>query len=88
MSVLETVLQRWQSETPVFFKKVKKFAIILGTLATALIAANEPSGLGLPEVVLSLCKYVLTACAAMGVTAQLTQKTPPVETPVEETPQG
>lgn len=79
MSLLETVLKRWESETPEFFKGVRKVAVVLATLATALIVANETSGLAVGAEVLSVCKYVLAACAAMGVTAQLTAKTPPTE---------
>lgn len=88
MGLLETFLKRWQSETPGFFKGVQKIALVLATLATGLVVAHETSGLVVWDQVLEVCKYVIAACAAMGVTAQLTAKTPPTDTPVEETPQS
>lgn len=76
MSLLNTILTRWQAETPNFFKGVKKMAITLGSSATAVWVANDTMSLGLHPTVLEVCKYLIAIAAAMGVTAQLTQVDP------------
>lgn len=79
MEIIDTVKQRWLAETPKFFVGVKKLAISLGSSATAIWVTNESMSLNLHETVLEVCKYIITFSAAMGLTAQLTQNTPPVE---------
>lgn len=76
MSLLNTIVSRWKSETPNFFKGVKKLAVSLGTSATAVWLVNDTMSLGLHPNVLEICKYLIAISAAMGVTAQLTQVDP------------
>jgi hypothetical protein len=70
-------LQRWKAEAPEFFKKLRAIAITIGTAATSVWVANSSLGLNLDEMVLSICKYTIAFCAAVGLTSQLTAKNPP-----------
>lgn len=79
MGILKTIKERWCSETPNFFIGVKKLAISVGSSATTVWMTNEAMGLGLHDDILSICKYIIAFSSAMGVTAQLTQVTPPSE---------
>jgi hypothetical protein len=76
MEIIKLIIERWGSETPTFFVGVKKLALSLGSSATAILIANETLSLGLDEPILSLCKYAIAACAAMGMTSQLTMVPP------------
>ena len=73
MVVFQTIKERWKSETPKFFRGVKKTAITLGSSATAVWVTNESMSLELHENILQVCKYIIAASAAMGLTAQLTK---------------
>jgi hypothetical protein len=70
---LQTIKERWKAETPAFFKEVKKISIAIGSSCTAVWVINSSMGLELPEIILSVCKYSIAFCAAMGLTAQLTK---------------
>lgn len=70
------ICERWKSETSAFFVKVKKAAIAVGTSATAVWVANSTMSLDLADPVLSVCKYTIAFCAAVGLTSQLTVKDP------------
>lgn len=73
--MIQETKKRWCSKTPLYFQKIKKIALTLGASATAIWVANDTMSLELPEVFLNICKYLITASAGMGVTAQLTQVT-------------
>jgi hypothetical protein len=76
MELIKLIVDRWNAETPAFFLRIKKLALSLGTSATAILIANETFSLGLDEPILSLCKYSIAVCAAMGMTSQLTMVPP------------
>lgn len=73
METFKKVKQRWMSETPSFFKTIRKVAITLGSSATAIWLTNDTMSLELHPNILEICKYIIAACAAMGLTAQLTR---------------
>jgi hypothetical protein len=73
MGLFTTIKERWSAEEPKFFSGIKNLAIALGTPCTAIWVANSSMGLHLPEIILTVCKYSITACAAMGLTAKLTK---------------
>ncbi len=81
MSILKTIKDRWNSETPKFFRQIRKLVVALGSSATAVWIANSSMGLNLDDIVLIVCKYTITFCAAMGLTAQLTAVDPPENKP-------
>jgi len=76
MELLKTIKERWDAETPLFFVKIKKMALTLGTSATAVLLANQSLSLELDGNILSICKYAIAACVAMGMTSQLTMVPP------------
>ena len=76
MKLIKLIIERWNSETPSFFLGIKKLALTLGTSATAVLIANQSFELGLDEPILSVCKYAIAVCAAMGMTSQLTMVPP------------
>ncbi len=76
MGLLKICIDRWKSETPSFFKGIKKLSMTLGSSATSIWLINESMSLGLHEDVLSICKYLIAVAAAMGVTAQFTKVDP------------
>lgn len=73
MSLLTTVIDRWKSETPKFFKGVKNLSLTLGTAAASVWGINSMMNLELPQIILDVCKYAIAVAAAMGFTAQLTK---------------
>jgi hypothetical protein len=77
MGFIKDAKDRWDSKTPEFFEKLKKFAVSLGTSATAIWVANETMSLGIHEVIMEACKYLIAISAAMGVTSQLTKDNNP-----------
>ena len=78
MKLLNTIKKRWDAETPAFFKGIKKLALSLGTSATAILLANQSLSLELDNEILTICKYAIAVCVAMGMTSQLTM-VPPTE---------
>lgn len=81
MEIFRTIKQRWTSETPKFFRGVKRIAVTLGSSATALWVTNDAMSLELDSNILQVCKYIIAACAATGLTAQLTQVNTPDNEP-------
>ena len=77
MSLLTTIKEQWKAQEPAFFLGIQRLAISVGTPAMAVWIANQTLSLSLPVMILSVCKYAITACAAMGLTAKLTAITPP-----------
>jgi predicted permease len=76
MELLKTIKKRWNAETPAFFKGIKKLALTLGTPSMAIILANQSLSLELNDNILTVCKYIVTVCIAMGLTSQMTMVPP------------
>lgn len=76
MKILKELRQRLCDDTPLFWKKVRRFAVVVGSAALGVWTANNTIGLELPAWLLDICRYTLTACAALGVSAQLTTNHP------------
>jgi hypothetical protein len=79
MKRFKEIRQRLCDETPRFWKKVRRFAIVIGSAALGVWSANDTFLLDLPAWLLDICRYTLAACAALGLSAQLTTNTPPDE---------
>lgn len=79
MKILEESKKRWFAETPPYFKKLKTMALTLGGSASAIWAVNESMSLELPQLILTVCKYLITLSTGIGVTAQLTKVDNPKE---------
>ena len=77
MKYIKELKKRWKSESPDFWKKVKRFAITLGTSAVAVLASDKLFDLqtyGVPQLVFTIAGYIIVACATLGLSAQITKK--------------
>jgi len=74
MGILTELKDRWKSESPAIFVKLQNIAISVGGSAAAVWVANSSMSLNLSETILSVCKYTIAACAAMGLTSKITKK--------------
>ena len=75
--MLKELKERWKSESPDFWKKVKHFAVTLGTSAVAVLASDKLFDLqnyGVPQLVFTIAGYVIVACSTLGLSAQITKK--------------
>lgn len=62
--------ERWQSKTPVFWKKVQKVGLVAGAVGGVLIAAP----IALPATLITLGGYLVTAGGVTAALAQLTKE--------------
>jgi hypothetical protein len=70
---MNKIIERWNAETPDFFKKLKKYAFSIGGSAAAVLTANNLFGLSLDATLISTLGYVVAACVAIAGTAKLTK---------------
>ena len=71
------ISDRWNSESPAFWKKIMKYSITLGTSAVAVIGADKLFDLqsyGVPSIIFTICGYIIVACAATGLSAKITKQ--------------
>lgn len=68
--------ERWNSETPRFWKKVQKVAIIVGAVAGTIIAAP----IALPAAVVTVAGYAVAIGTAVATVSQLTVEDKPTNT--------
>ena len=69
------IIQRLQSATPPFFKKVRNIGIILATVSATLLAAP----IALPAVVLQVAGYMAVAGTVATAISQTTISDQPVD---------
>jgi len=70
---MNELIARWKSESPIFFKKLKKVAFSVGGSAVAIVLVNSSMSLNLNPTLISVLGYVIATCAAIAGTAQLTK---------------
>lgn len=63
-----TLKERWNAKTPKFWKKVRNFAIVAGTVAGVILAAP----ITLPAAVITAAGYLATAGTVAATLSQLT----------------
>ena len=71
------ISDRWNSESPAFWKKIMKYSVTLGTSAVAVIGADKLFDLqsyGIPSIIFTICSYIIVACAATGLSAKITKQ--------------
>jgi hypothetical protein len=72
---MKTLWIRFKSDINKFWKGVRNFAIWLTGIATAIIAANATiTGICLPEILITVCSYIIVGGIVLGITAQTTTK--------------
>lgn len=76
-TIWQDIRDRWNSETPAFWKKIMKYSVTLGTSAVAVIGADKLFDLqsyGVPSIIFTICGYIIVACAATGLSAKITKQ--------------
>jgi hypothetical protein len=71
---MNELIERFKSESPVFFKKLKKYALSIGGSATAVLIVNASMNLNLDQTLIAVLGFVVAACAAIAGTSQLTRQ--------------
>lgn len=74
---IQELKERWKAESPEFWQKVLKLATIIGSSAVAVLMADKAFNLqeyGVSEIVFKICGYIITFCAAIGLSAKITKK--------------
>jgi hypothetical protein len=79
MGMIKVMKDRWNSETPKFFKKIRRGSVAVTSTASTVWVTNQSMSLELHETILDICKYVIAISVAIGLTSQLTQVNPPEE---------
>ena len=75
--IVQEIKERLKSDTPKFWKQVRSFAVTIGTSAVSIIGADKLFDLqdyGVPQLIFTIAGYIIVACAAMGLSAQITKK--------------
>ena len=65
---MNTVLKRWASPTPKFFKKVRNIGLVIGALGTAILTAP----VSIPLVITTVGGYLVTIGSVVVAVSQLT----------------
>lgn len=68
-----TLKNRFISETPKFWKRFRNLVWTIASAAVGIWVVNNFFNLGLPEAIVTSCKYVIGMGGAMGFQAQLTK---------------
>lgn len=69
--------ERWKSESPLFWKKIMKISVTLGTSAVSVIGVDKLFDLqsyGIPTLLFTICGYIIVACATLGLAAKITKQ--------------
>lgn len=66
--------ERLKLKSPGYFRKMKKYALIIGASAGSIMLANTAFGLVLDDVFLKIISYIVAICAGVASTAQLTKE--------------
>lgn len=67
-------LERWKATSPKFFKKLKKYALIVGGSAGAMLTVIGTFGLVVPATVTTILTYTIILSAGVAGTSQLTKE--------------
>lgn len=75
--ILKEIISRWKQESPIFWKKILKKCIAIGTIAVSILGVEKLFGLieyGVPPIIFTVCGYIIVACAALGLAAKITKE--------------
>ena len=73
----EELKLRWKAESPKFWKKIMSITIAIGSSAVAVVGSDQLFGLqayGIPQIIFTVAGYIIVACAAVGLSAKITQQ--------------
>lgn len=69
---LNILINRLKSDTPEFFKKLRKYSVYAGIIAGIVITAST-GGLALPAVLVSVAQYTAVIAGSVVATSSLTK---------------
>lgn len=75
--ILKEIISRWKTESPIFWKKILKKCIVIGSTAVSILGVEKLFGLieyGVPPIIFTVCGYIIVACAALGLAAKITKE--------------
>lgn len=75
--LISEIRSRWFEKTPIFWKKILRIAIAIGTSAVAVLGADKLFDLqayGVPLIVFTIAGYIIVACFALGLAAKITKE--------------
>jgi len=70
---MNETIKRLKSESPKYFKRIRKAALIIGASAIAMLTIDTSLALNMPEILITICKYAIFICAGIAGTATLTK---------------
>lgn len=77
----QEIKERWKSNTPIFWKKIRKYAIVVGSSAVSVIGVDKlfdlQSTYNIPSIIFTVAGYIIVASAAVGLSAQITKDDKP-----------
>lgn len=65
---MKEILERWKAKTPIFFKRLQKIGLVIGSVAG--VIATAP--ISLPASVVTLAGYLTVASGTIAAISQLT----------------
>lgn len=77
INTFKEIKERWNAESPKFWKKILGFSVSLGSSAVAILGADKMFDLqtyGVPGIIFTICGYIITACFALGLAAKITKQ--------------
>lgn len=69
---MKTLVDRFKSQTPVFWQKVRHIAVALVTAATIVLSLGER--FAIDESIVHIASYVIAIGTTLGITAQMTKE--------------
>lgn len=72
-----SIKARWNSEIPIFWKKVLDICIKLGISAASVIGVDKLFDLqeyGVPKIIFTIAGYIIVVCATLGLAAKITKQ--------------
>ena len=76
-SFIEEIIHRWQQESPIFWKRVLNYSVLIGSSATSVIGADKLLDLqsyGVNRLIFTICGYIIAVCFGLGFGAKITKK--------------
>lgn len=69
--------ERWNGESPKFWKQIQNISIKIGISAVSVLGVDKLFDLqsyGIPQVIFTIAGYVIVVCATLGLAAKITKQ--------------
>ena len=77
MTTYKEIKERWDAESPIFWKKIQAIAIKLGLSAVSVLGVGKLFDLqtiGVSPIVFTIAGYIIVGCATLGLAAKITKQ--------------